>query len=115
MVDEGRLILGARLVTERTRGVKFKSRRRIEVFVRDDGQGMSEETLRNLFIPFFTTKKHGTGLGLPISQRILQHHGGTILVESPAGGGTEMRFRLFLSEDAALLDEERRLNSGEED
>ena len=63
----------------------------------------------NIFIPFFTTKRDGTGLGLPISQRLLQHHGSEIRVASTREG-TTMSFRLILESDAdQLTGEHRRL------
>ena len=43
--------------------------------------------MKNLFIPFFTTKERGTGLGLPISQRIIENHGGFIEARNRPGGG----------------------------
>jgi len=61
----------------------------LEIRFRDDGVGIPPADLRNLFIPFFTTKEKGTGLGLAISQRIIENHGGTIEVRSqPASGST---------------------------
>lgn len=60
----------------------------LEVGVRDTGPGISPKVLRNLFIPFFTTKSRGTGLGLAISQSIVQNAGGTIEVHSQPGEGT---------------------------
>jgi signal transduction histidine kinase len=60
----------------------------VEVSVRDTGPGISPKVLRNLFIPFFTTKSQGTGLGLAISQSIVQSAGGTIEVHSHPGDGT---------------------------
>ena len=72
----------------------------------------SPAELRNLFIPFFTTKEKGTGLGLPISQRIIENHGGTIEVRSqsrvgldlhraPARRSRRLRLVLRLEEDVA--------------
>jgi len=58
---------------------------------RDTGPGIAPEHLDRLFDPFFTTKPHGTGLGLPITRRIIQEHQGQIAVESHVGGGTEFR------------------------
>ena len=60
----------------------------LEVGVRDTGPGISPKVLRNLFVPFFTTKTQGTGLGLAISQSIVQNAGGTIEVHSLPGAGT---------------------------
>ena len=60
----------------------------VEVSVRDTGPGISPKVLRNLFIPFFTTKTQGTGLGLAISQSIVRNAGGMIEVQSQPGAGT---------------------------
>ncbi|MFM9874455.1 MAG: ATP-binding protein [Fimbriimonadaceae bacterium] len=56
--------------------------------VSDDGPGMDEETLERLFSPFFTTKAHGTGLGLCTSKKIIDAHGGVLNVESTSRGTT---------------------------
>jgi signal transduction histidine kinase len=60
----------------------------VEVRFRDTGAGIPASELKNLFIPFFTTKEKGTGLGLPISQRIVENHGGAIEVRSRPGVGS---------------------------
>jgi signal transduction histidine kinase len=60
----------------------------LEVRFRDAGVGIAATELKNLFIPFYTTKDKGTGLGLPISQRIIENHGGTIEVRSRPGVGS---------------------------
>jgi nitrogen-specific signal transduction histidine kinase len=67
---------------------------------RDDGIGIPPADLRNLFIPFFTTKEKGTGLGLPISQRIIENHGGTIEVRSQPGSGSTFTVLLPVEADA---------------
>ncbi|MBC85837.1 MAG: two-component sensor histidine kinase, partial [Bdellovibrionaceae bacterium] len=66
------------------------------ISIRDTGSGMSEETLQRIFEPFFTTKEQGvgTGLGLSISFGIIEKHGGTIVVSSEIGKGTEFLIRL---------------------
>jgi two-component system nitrogen regulation sensor histidine kinase GlnL len=67
--------------------------------VADRGPGISPEVRRHLFNPFFTTKDGGTGLGLPISLRIVEEHGGTIEVHSRVGEGTTFRVLLPLAGD----------------
>ena len=49
---------------------------------------MDPEITARVFEPFFTTKAKGIGLGLPVTKRIMEMHGGTIVAESEAGAGT---------------------------
>jgi two-component system, NtrC family, nitrogen regulation sensor histidine kinase NtrY len=58
------------------------------ISVKDSGKGMSEQEGRQIFTPYFTTKESGTGLGLPIVERIVTDHGGTIWFDSAEGIGT---------------------------
>lgn len=60
----------------------------VQVTINDTGQGISPEALDKIFVPFFTTKTQGTGLGLPICRQLLEQHGGMIEVESLVGNGT---------------------------
>jgi signal transduction histidine kinase len=72
----------------------------IEIAVRDTGPGISQKVLKNLFIPFFTTKEQGTGLGLAISQSIVQQAGGSIQVHTHPGAGTTFTIVLPAADDA---------------
>ena len=58
------------------------------ITVKDDGIGIQKETLDKIFDPFFTTKKEGTGLGLSICRKIIEDHGGEIVIQSAKGEGT---------------------------
>ena len=69
-------------------GLEFGQQDCVEISVEDTGVGMDEDTIRNVFIPFFTTKEKGTGLGLTITHRIVQEHGGWIDVKSNVGKGS---------------------------
>jgi PAS domain S-box-containing protein len=72
----------------------WKRANNIFIEFKDDGKGISEEDLKVIFDPFFTTKENGTGLGLSLSYRIIQNHGGTINVESEVGVGTKITIKL---------------------
>lgn len=61
---------------------------RVEVKVSDTGCGIGEENLEKVFLPFFTTKPKGAGLGLAIVERILERHGARVSLESLVGDGT---------------------------
>ncbi len=63
----------------------------ITITVADSGDGISQRNLRLIFNPFFTTKKGGTGLGLPIVKKIMDAHRGSIVIESEEGEGTTVR------------------------
>jgi signal transduction histidine kinase len=66
----------------------------IEVAVSDTGPGIPAEMRARIFEPFFSTKEHGTGLGLALTQHVVTAHGGTIDVDSAEGQGTTFRIRL---------------------
>ncbi|MBN2575361.1 MAG: hypothetical protein JXP73_12430 [Deltaproteobacteria bacterium] len=97
MPQGGRLRVSTSLRRSTRRGASAAF---LEVRFRDDGVGIPPVELRNLFIPFFTTKEKGTGLGLPISQRIIENHGGTIEVRSQPGSGSTFTVLLPVEADA---------------
>jgi len=66
----------------------------IAIIIKDQGAGMNRETLANLFMPFYTTKSDGTGLGMPISKKVIEAHAGTLIISSKQGVGTEAAIRL---------------------
>ena len=66
----------------------------IIININDDGQGIPSDDLERIFEFYYTTKDEGTGLGLSIAQRIVHQHGGTLLVESREGDGTQISIRL---------------------
>lgn len=66
----------------------------VNVNITDTGKGISADNLQNIFVPFFTTKVEGTGVGLAVSQKIVEDHGGHIHVKSVLQEGTT--FSIFL-------------------
>jgi len=74
----------------------------VRISVEDRGLGIPEEAREQLFRPFFTTKAHGTGLGLASSRAIAESHEGSLEVEDVSGGGTRFCLRL----PASVKDEE---------
>lgn len=65
--------------------------------ITDTGKGMNSQQLKQIFIPFFTSKKNGTGLGLPFVLKVIEEHGGQITVESEEKKGTTFSLSLPLS------------------
>ncbi|GHA60954.1 sensor histidine kinase [Pontibacter akesuensis] len=68
-------------------------RSRITIAVSDNGQGMTEEAMEKIFIPFYSTKKSGSGIGLSLSRQMMRLHKGTISVQSELGRGTTFLLR----------------------
>jgi two-component system, NtrC family, sensor histidine kinase HydH len=71
---------------------------RVRIVIKDTGPGMSEETITEIFKPFFTTKTRGSGLGLACVERIIGDHKGDISVKSEEGKGTEFTIILPIAQ-----------------
>ena len=67
--------------------------------ISDEGGGISESQIKKVFQPFFSTRTQGSGLGLPISKKIIEKHGGRISVKSEAGKGTTFTIELPIARD----------------
>ncbi len=70
--------------------------------IRDEGEGVPEENLPKIFEPFFSTKENGLGLGLPMTKRVIEEHGGTVDFTSVLGLGSEMKFTIPLKKNNQL-------------
>jgi len=90
MPDGGNL----RVATESTRDLERSPR--ILVRVEDDGPGIPEVIREDIFKPFFTTKKDGTGIGLSLAARILEEHRGSVILAEPAPSGRGSTFVIEL-------------------
>jgi signal transduction histidine kinase len=73
---------------------------RVAITVQDHGTGIGPDDIVHIFDPYFTTRRKGTGLGLPIAKNIIEGLGGTITVISRLGEGTEIRLDLPLTAEA---------------
>lgn len=69
----------------------------VYITVRDNGKGIAAEDLKKIFMPFYTTKQGGVGIGLALVQKIVTEHGGNISVKSMEGKGST--FKLFLPKE----------------
>ena len=69
------------------------------VTITDNGVGMSEALIKRIYEPFYTTKSTGTGLGMLITNKIIQEHGGTIAIESKINCGTTIKIKLPQAEN----------------
>jgi len=68
----------------------YQSGKNVVIVVEDTGIGVANENLQKVFDPYFTTKSDGTGLGLAMSAKIIEEHGGDILLTSQPGDGTRV-------------------------
>jgi signal transduction histidine kinase len=84
----------------RTDTVKKREARFCRLSVRDTGKGISKQDSQNIFTPYYTTKQTGTGLGLPIVERIINDHGGSVWFNTAEGVGTTFYIDLPVSEEA---------------
>jgi len=88
-------------ITVRT--VHDKEARTVAIILRDTGKGIPDELMEKIFQPFFTTKGKGTGLGLAVSKRIVEEHGGGIVVSNNVSGGATFAITLPVkAEDQGL-------------
>ncbi len=115
LIDRGQIVKSSMSQKGRTRGLgnsdeltnrqsdhstnRLTESEWVEVAVSDTGPGIPPHILKDLFTPFVSTKRRGTGLGLSVSRRIVEDHGGWIEAESPDGSGAT--FRVFLPLDAS--------------
>lgn len=79
-----------------------ESEQKAQVCIEDNGPGIPTELKDKIFQPFFTTKEHGTGMGLPVSKKIIEIHGGEMKLEKSDLGGAKFVFWLPIME---LMDE----------
>jgi two-component system NtrC family sensor kinase len=89
--------------------------RDIIVTVTDTGPGIPPEVMSKLFVPFFTTRKSGSGLGMAVTRRIVENHGGNIDVESEVGAGTVVRISLPIVRSTQEMQHRERYGEPEED
>ena len=71
----------------------------VEIIVADEGPGIPAENLARVFNLYFTTKKNGNGLGLPLALRAIDLHRGTVDIQSEVGSGTTVLIRLPVADD----------------
>ena len=76
-----------------------KIKRWVQISIKDTGKGIPEKDLKKIFLPFYTKKKSGTGIGLAVSKKIIKDHGGFITVESQADKGTAFHIYLPFGHD----------------
>jgi nitrogen fixation/metabolism regulation signal transduction histidine kinase len=98
---------GTGLIEIRTDLVKKRESRYCRLSIRDTGKGILREEQAKVFTPYFTTKESGTGLGLPIVERIVNDHGGMIWFNTAEGVGTTFFIDLPLDESGGEAEDRR--------
>jgi len=71
----------------------FREANAVLIRVEDNGSGIPDDMLEDIFVPFYTTKANGTGIGLSLSKQIMQNHGGSISVGSVPGKGSKFTLK----------------------
>jgi signal transduction histidine kinase/DNA-binding LacI/PurR family transcriptional regulator/ActR/RegA family two-component response regulator len=84
----GKILISAQNVTIDKKNTHLNSGEYVHLSIHDEGPGLEPQVLEKVFVPYFTTKKFGTGLGLLISRNILIRHGGWLDLSSTPGSGT---------------------------
>lgn len=88
ILEEGRIQVSVILLNETT----------LQILMRDNGCGIKDEDIPNIGVPFFTTKKEGTGLGLMVTNQIIRDHNGDIEIDSVIGEGTTVAITLPITQ-----------------
>jgi two-component system sensor histidine kinase HydH len=83
-------------------------KKKVTITITDNGPGMDAETLESAFIPFYTKKRGGTGLGVPIAKKIIEGHQGNIRIDSKKGEGTVVMVELPYDAKTGSFEEEWR-------
>jgi two-component system nitrogen regulation sensor histidine kinase GlnL len=96
MGDDGRLTVTSRVLSDYRMTQNQRNSRMVAIEVNDDGPGIPQDDLENIWTPFFSTKSGGTGLGLTICHKIVSEHRGMIKAESDPGHGTKFTVLLPL-------------------
>jgi PAS domain S-box-containing protein len=78
----------------------------VSISIMDTGKGISKDVTKNIFDPFFTTRAHGMGLGLALTKRIVEVHGGEVTVESEEGKGSTFTINIPASVDKGTIDDD---------
>jgi signal transduction histidine kinase len=77
-------------IVVRCREAMLDGRQAVAVSIQDNGPGLNPEQRKRIFDPFYTTKTKGTGLGMAIAKRVVEAHGGRMVVGPAMGGGAEL-------------------------
>jgi len=93
--DNGLIQINMELVED----LQHEGKAFVEIFISDNGKGISQDEISKVFEPYFTHKNHGTGMGLTIAKKIVEDHAGTIEIKSKVNFGTTVIIRIPHNQD----------------